>query len=49
VTAEPEQTLSFEVPRNPSLRRFDEAAIRFQRQRWNRSAKIAIDRFVLVP
>lgn len=45
------ETLTFPVRAHPSIRQFDELMIRFprQRQRMNRSAKIAIVRFVLVP
>ena len=45
------ETLTFPVPPHPAIRWFDELMIRFPRQRtrMNRSAKIAIDRFVLVP
>ena len=41
----------FSIDAHPSIRQFDELTIRFprQRQRINRSAKIAIKRFVLVP
>jgi len=45
------ETLTFPIPPHPSITRFDELAIRFPRRhpRADRSAKIAIDRFVLVP
>ncbi|HVO97965.1 MAG TPA: hypothetical protein VMT15_07850 [Bryobacteraceae bacterium] len=45
------ETLTFPIPAHPSIKRFDELAIRFPRQRTraDRSAKIAIERFVLVP
>ncbi len=45
------ETLTFPLPAHPPIRRFDELMIRFPRQRprINRSAKIAIERFVLVP
>lgn len=45
------ETLTFPIPANPAIRQFDELTIRFprQRQRSNRSAKVAIVRFVLVP
>jgi hypothetical protein len=45
------ETLTFPIPPHPSIARFDELAIRFPRRypRADRSAKIAIDRFVLVP
>ena len=46
-----EETLSFPVPGDSALRQFDEATVRFHRgqQQWEKSAKIAIERFVLVP
>jgi hypothetical protein len=45
------ETLTFPIPGHTAIRQFDELTIRFPRlrQRINRSAKIAIDRFVLVP
>jgi hypothetical protein len=45
------ETLTFPIPAHPSITRFDELAIRFPRRypRADRSAKIAIERFVLVP
>lgn len=45
------ETLTFPIPQRPPIRQFDELTIRFprQRQRINRSAKIAIERFILVP
>lgn len=45
------ETLTFPIPARAPIRQFDELTIRFprQRMRMNRSAKIAIDRFVLVP
>jgi len=45
------ETLTFPVPRYAPIRQFDELMIRFPRQRprMNHSAKIAINRFVLVP
>jgi hypothetical protein len=45
------ETLTFPIPSSTSITQFDELTIRFprQRQRINRSAKIAIKRFVLVP
>ncbi|MGA3187112.1 MAG: hypothetical protein ABSF22_08370 [Bryobacteraceae bacterium] len=45
------ETLTFPIPARPKIRKFDELMIRFPRQRtrMNRSAKVAIDRFVLVP
>lgn len=45
------ETLTFPLRAHASIRQFDELMIRFprQRSRINRSAKIAIDRFVLVP
>jgi len=49
ITADVEQTLSYAVPASPAVQKFDMAAIRFQRSRSERSAKIAIDRFVLTP
>ena len=45
------ETLTFPVPGHASIRQFDRLMIHFPRQRprMNRSAKIAINRFVLVP
>jgi len=45
------ETLTFPIPSHTPIRQFDELTIRFprQRQRVNRSAKVAIKRFVLVP
>jgi hypothetical protein len=45
------ETLTFPIPGRAPIRQFDELMIRFPRQRprLNRSAKIAIDRFVLIP
>jgi hypothetical protein len=45
------ETLTFPIPAHPAIRQFDEFMIRFPRERPmnNRSAKIAIDRFILVP
>jgi hypothetical protein len=45
------ETLTFPIPSRAAIRQFDELMIRFprQRQRINRSAKIAINRFVLIP
>ena len=45
------ETLTFPIPARPRIQRFDELMIRFPRQRtrMNRSAKIAIERFVLEP
>ena len=46
----PEQRLvSFDVPRDPAVREFDEATIVFNRAYASASARIAIDRFVFVP
>ena len=46
----PEQMLlSFDVPRSPAIRQFDEIAIIFNRAYASASAKIAIDRFIFVP
>lgn len=41
--------LSFDVPRNPAVREFDEATIVFNRVYASASARIAIERFVFVP
>jgi hypothetical protein len=45
------ETLTFPIPAHPSIRQFDELMIRFPRKktRIERSARIAIDRFILVP
>lgn len=45
------ETLTFPIPTHTPIRQFDELTIRFPRrkQRINRSAKIAIERFILVP
>jgi hypothetical protein len=45
------ETLTFPIPSRAVIRQFDELTIRFprQKQRNNRSAKIAIERFILVP
>jgi hypothetical protein len=45
------ETLSFAVPPAPALRQFDQLIVRFRRDRIriDRSARIAIDRFVLAP
>jgi len=45
------ETLTFPVPAQSPIRQFDELTIRFPRRRTRifRSAKIAIERFVLVP
>jgi len=45
------ETLTFPIPSRAPIHQFDELTIRFprQRQRNNRSAKVAIERFVLVP
>ena len=46
-----QETLSFEIPPAPAIQQFDELTIRFPRKyyRATRSAKIAIERFFLVP
>jgi hypothetical protein len=46
-----QETLSFPIPRHPWIKHFDELMIRFPRDRKqnDRSAKIAIDRFILMP
>lgn len=46
-----EQEIEFAIPSAPALRQFDEIQVVFDRDRVNhsRSARIAIDRFVLVP
>jgi hypothetical protein len=41
--------LSFDVPRFPKIRDFDEATILFHRAIPTASARVAIDRFVFVP
>jgi hypothetical protein len=45
------ETLTFPIPARPAIRQFDEFTIRFPRRktRMFRSAKIAIERFVLIP
>jgi hypothetical protein len=45
------ETLSFKIPAYPRIQQFDELTIRFQRAsyRATKSAKLAIDRFFLVP
>jgi hypothetical protein len=45
------QTLSFRIPPEPMIRQFDELTIRFPRANYRatRSAKVAIERFFLVP
>jgi hypothetical protein len=45
------ETLTFPISAHTPIRKFDELMIRFPREkiRINRSAKIAIDRFVLIP
>lgn len=45
------ETLSFKIPPYPRIQQFDELTIRFQRAsyRATKSAKLAIDRFFLVP
>jgi hypothetical protein len=45
------ETLTFPISAHTPIRKFDELMIRFPRMRtrMNRSAKIAIDRFVLIP
>jgi len=45
------QTLSFRIPPSPLIRQFDELTIRFPRANYRatRSAKVAIERFFLVP
>jgi len=50
VTPVPE-TLDFAMPAQPSIEAFDEFKVVFLRDRWrmDKSAKIAIDRFILVP
>lgn len=47
----PERVLSFPIPPATSLRRFDELKVVFHRAQWrgDKSARIAIERFVLVP
>lgn len=42
--------ITFEMPRQPKIRQFDEATIIFNRRRYAKaSVKVAIDRFVFVP
>jgi hypothetical protein len=45
------ETLSFKIPQASRIRQFDELTIRFPRAKYRatRSAKIAIDRFYLIP
>jgi hypothetical protein len=45
------ETLSYKIPPHPKIQQFDELTIRFQRAsyRATKSAKLAIDRFFLVP
>jgi hypothetical protein len=45
------QTLSFKIPPSPMIQQFDELTIRFPRANYRatRSAKVAIERFFLVP
>jgi hypothetical protein len=53
ITSKPpaQETLSFKIPPAPTIRQFDELTIRFPRARYRatRSARIAIERFFLVP
>jgi len=53
ITAKPpsSQTLSFKIPSAPTIQQFDELTIRFVRTGFRsiRSARVAIDRFFLVP
>jgi hypothetical protein len=53
VTSKPgsQETLSFKIPSATAIQQFDELAIRFTRANYRetRSARIAIDRFYLVP
>jgi hypothetical protein len=51
VTAQESQTLSFKIPPAPVIRQFDELTIRFPRANYRatRSAKIAVERFFLIP
>ncbi len=45
-----QEILSFDVPRGPEIREFDEATIRFHRAfEPDRSSRVSIDRFVFVP
>jgi hypothetical protein len=45
-----QEILSFDVPRGPEIREFDEATIRFHRAfEPDRSARVSIDRFIFVP
>jgi hypothetical protein len=45
------ETLSFKIPPNPTIQQFDELTVRFHRApyRATKSAKLAIERFFLVP
>ena len=45
------ETLTFPMPANPLIREFDEFSIRFERARFreDRSARVAIERFILIP
>jgi hypothetical protein len=45
------QTLSFKIPPSPMIQQFDELTIRFPRANYRatRSAKVAIERFFLIP
>jgi hypothetical protein len=45
------EILDFPIPRSSRIRQFDEIQVRFHRtsMRIDRSAKISIDRFILVP
>lgn len=51
VTGQKVQTLSFKIPPSPMIQQFDELTIRFPRANYRatRSAKVAIERFILVP
>ena len=53
ITSKPgqQETLSFKLPTSAAIQQFDELTIRFSgaRYRATRSAKIAIERFFLVP
>lgn len=44
-----ERVVSFDVPRNPAIREFDEATIVFNRSFARASAKVEIERFIFVP
>lgn len=46
-----DQTLNFSIPSDPAIRQFDEVTIRFHLDplRIDRGAKIAIEKFVLIP